>query len=194
MDLNQPFTVKAVLVGDSAVGKSSLFRRFQGFCFPDTYNPTVGTAWARLEVNVSGTPVTVVLWDTAGQEDYRGIVPMYCRDCNVVLVVYAASDRDSFENVSWWVDFSTEQAPMSAKMIFIENKCDLEEQRKVEKDKGRAYALSVPGSGFFETSALTGYGIQQVLEAMAEVGLKVTQSNPIERTENPIEKGKADCC
>lgn len=88
---------KAVFVGDSAVGKTCLIAQPRGF-FQKEYVPTVYETHVK-DVQVDGVTVDLGLWDTAGQEDYDRLRPLSFRDTDVLVVVYAADDEDSYHNV-----------------------------------------------------------------------------------------------
>jgi small GTP-binding protein len=187
--------VKAVLIGDSGVGKSALFRRFQDLNFVPGGTPTIGGACANITVRTTdGCSTAVMLWDTAGQESYRAIVPMYFVDCHIVLVVYAVSERISFENLKAWVNLSTEQAPVDAKILIIGNKCDEIEKRRVTAEEGQTYTQSLPRAEFFETSALNGYGIEPVLRAIGETGSEIMEARASQEISAPVEQTKTGCC
>jgi hypothetical protein len=82
--------LKAVLIGDSAVGKSCLYDRLESGTFLEDHTPTIGGAFATLRLSESeGAEYEVGLWDTAGQERYKTIIPMY-----FILAVFASPEPD----------------------------------------------------------------------------------------------------
>jgi small GTP-binding protein len=194
--------VKIVFIGNSAVGKTSLFMRFQNRGFSPGGPSTIGGACANVNVELDdGTPVNLIVWDTAGQDTYRGIVPMYFTRCAFILVVYDVSSRQSFDSVSEWIVLSKEKAPVTAKIVLIGNKSDMEAQRSVTATEGGELASSSGAFLFFETSALTGEGVDALLMSIATEVAKTAESGdaPVLPTEVAIERrpsqnAKRECC
>jgi Ras-related protein Rab-21 len=87
---------KVVLLGDSRVGKTSIIaRQLQGFQSP-TVNPTIGCHCSEIAVGPDDSKIVLQVWDTAGQEMYRALVPVYLRNARAALLVYDVTDRESF--------------------------------------------------------------------------------------------------
>jgi small GTP-binding protein len=163
--------VKAVLIGDSGVGKTALFHRFQGRGFPYGFPPTVGASGATVTITSdSGVTVPILIWDTAGQETFRGIVPLYFRDCQFLILVYDVAVMESFMNLAQWVDLARESAPPDVRIVLIANKID-RSPREVQPAEALEYAQAVPVLQVLETSALTGEGVDSVLPVIAKAAL-----------------------
>ncbi|XP_051001790.1 rho-related GTP-binding protein RhoD isoform X2 [Acomys russatus] len=92
-------SVKVVLVGDGGCGKTSLMMVFADGSFPESYNPTV---FERYHVNlqIKGKPVQLQIWDTAGQDDYDRLRPLFYPDVNVLLLCFDVTNPNSFDNIS----------------------------------------------------------------------------------------------
>ena len=193
--------VKVVFIGNSTVGKTALFHRFQGSTELGETVPTVGGACANVSVTVKdNSEVNLMVWDTAGQETYRGIVPMYFSRASFILIVYDITQRSSFESIKEWINLSREQAPPTARIGIIGNKCDLEKNRKVTLAEGQDLADAEEAVLFFETSALKGQCIDELLVTVAELAHRdeiraaetVTETKIVEIGVKP-EKNKK-CC
>ncbi|XP_069924000.1 rho-related GTP-binding protein RhoD isoform X4 [Oryctolagus cuniculus] len=91
-------SVKVVLVGDGGCGKTSLLLVFAAGAFPESYSPTV---FERYTVNlqVKGKPVHLQIWDTAGQDDYDRLRPLFYPDASVLLLCFDVTSPSSFDNV-----------------------------------------------------------------------------------------------
>merc|ERR1719249_6525 len=94
---------KLVLLGDAAVGKSSVVGRFVKNEFLDFQQPTIGAAFLTQTVNLATHKVKFEIWDTAGQERYRSLAPMYYRGAGAALVVYDITNPESFAGAKSWV-------------------------------------------------------------------------------------------
>jgi small GTP-binding protein len=159
--------VKVVFIGDSAVGKTSLFMRFQDREFCSEVPTTVGGACANLAVDLEQSgKINLIVWDTAGQETYRGIVPMYFSRAVFILIVYDLTNRASFESVPSWISLSQSKAPDGVRLILIGNKSDLEDNRVISVGEATELAASV-GAMFLETSALNSTGVRDLIFAVA---------------------------
>jgi len=92
-----PKEVKVVLLGDAAVGKSSLAQKFVSGHFDPYSQSTIGAAFLNRTVLVDGLPVKFLIWDTAGQEKYRSLAPMYYRGARCAIVAYDITKAVSFD-------------------------------------------------------------------------------------------------
>merc|ERR1719408_820598 len=101
---HEAITVKLVLLGDTRVGKSSTVIRFVKDEFDEYRYPTIGATFLTQSVNLADYVVKFEIWDTAGQEKYRSLAPLYYRGAHAALVVYDITSRESFENAQSWVE------------------------------------------------------------------------------------------
>ena len=86
------YLLKVVIVGNQAVGKSSIFARFSDKKFADTYLTTVGVDFRFKMMNIDGNLCKLQIWDTAGQERFRAITSAYYKGCHAALAVYDLTD------------------------------------------------------------------------------------------------------
>lgn len=94
---------KLVLLGESAVGKSSLVLRFVKGQFHEYQESTIGAAFLTQTVSMEDSEVKFEIWDTAGQERYNSLAPMYYRGAQAAIVVYDILNQDSFQRAQTWV-------------------------------------------------------------------------------------------
>ncbi len=159
--------VKVVFVGNSGVGKTALFHRFEKNEFCRDISSTIGGACTNVNVDLdTNEQVPLIVWDTAGQESFRAIVPMYFSRAAFILIVYDVSSMVSFQAVKDWYNLSKEKAPENAKIIFIGNKSDLE-KREVSYQDLDQLASELDTFLHTETSAITGSGIHDLLTSIA---------------------------
>ena len=116
--------VKLVVVGDGGVGKSSFLICATTSHFPCNYVPTVFDNYAA-NITVRGFPITVSLWDTAGQEDYDRLRPLSYPQTDVFVVCFDVASQSSFQNVSEkWVPEVRHFVP-EAVVLLLGTKTDL---------------------------------------------------------------------
>jgi len=161
------FQFKLVLLGESAVGKSSLVLRFVKGQFLDYQESTIGAAFLTQTVCLNDTTVKFEIWDTAGQERYHSLAPMYYRGAQAAIVVYDITNYDSFDRAKKWVKELQRQGNPNIVIALAGNKVDLASKRKIEIEEAQAYA-DENGILFMETSAKTAANVNELFVAIAK--------------------------
>jgi small GTP-binding protein len=92
----RPREIKLVIIGDSGVGKSSLVLRFVTQSFKPFSESTIGASFMSKVIELDGQTVKVQIWDTAGQEKYKSLAPMYYRGAAAAIVVYDITRRERY--------------------------------------------------------------------------------------------------
>lgn len=163
-------SIKLVLLGEAAVGKSSIVLRFVSNDFSENKEPTIGAAFLTQRVNIGDQTVKFEIWDTAGQERFASLAPMYYRNAQAALVVYDVTKPQSFIKARHWVKELHEQASKGIIIALVGNKLDMVEtggERKVAKEEAEKLAEE-EGLLFFETSAKTGENVNEVFLGIGE--------------------------
>ena len=150
---------KIIFVGDSGVGKTTIINRINNEEFKDLNESSVGIDYYSKNIKFRGEELTLQIWDTAGQEKYRGLIPTYARNAVLAFIIYDISSKQSFENLTGWIDYlnSIEKMPM----IICGNKIDLVD-RQVSKEEGEEFAKK-NNLIFFEVSAKTNENMNYML-------------------------------
>ncbi|KAL8708616.1 MAG: hypothetical protein Q9220_006552 [cf. Caloplaca sp. 1 TL-2023] len=162
---------KLVLLGESAVGKSSLVLRFVKDQFDDYRESTIGAAFLTQTISLDdSTTVKFEIWDTAGQERYKSLAPMYYRNANCAVVVYDITQASSLDKAKAWVKELQRQANENIIIALAGNKADLvasqPDKRAIQAADAEAYAREA-GLLFFETSAKTAENVRDLFTAIA---------------------------
>ena len=156
---------KIIIIGDTCVGKSHILSRYLKDEFKEDSKSTVGVELGTKFIKVKDVGTKLQIWDTAGQERYKSITSSYYKGSHGCFIVYDITSETSFENVEKWYEQAQKDASKEVSIILVGNKCDLENERKVSKEKGeeKAKSLNVP---FFETSALSKINIDDIFREM----------------------------
>lgn len=158
---------KLVLLGDGRVGKTSLVLRYVNNIFSDKQEATVQASYLTKRLVVEGVPITLSIWDTAGQEKFHALGPIYYRDADAALLVYDITDSDTFVRVTKWVKELKQMASKDIVMAIAANKSDLVRLKNIETQEAVSYAESI-GASLFVTSAKAGTGIDDVFSDIAK--------------------------
>lgn len=182
----RPVPVKLVLLGESAVGKSSLVIRFVNREYSDNREPTIGAAFLTQKCTVDDRTVKFEIWDTAGQERFHSLAPMYYRNAQAAIVMYDITKASTLDKAKGWIKELQRQANSQIVIALVGNKLDLVEEnnsedniedndndstnaggRQVSYEEASAYA-SEAGLLFFETSARTALNVDEVFTEIAK--------------------------
>ena len=177
-------SVKLVLLGDSGVGKTSIVTHYVSGNAANNVKPTIGAAFVTKEINVDGNQLELLIWDTAGQEVYRGLAPMYYRSALIAIIVFDVTRSQSYESVSYWIKELKTNVDTNIIILVCGNKTDLEDQRTVDTSSAQAMA-DQEGALYAETSATTGSGIERMFQMAVSKLLTTRKTN----TDNNQQKG-----
>ena len=152
---------KLIVIGDENVGKTSILKRFKNNLFSPEYEPTVGLDFQSIPILIDDQSVTLLLYDTAGQEKFKSLIPLYTNEANIILLIYDISNKDSFDNIGKWFDSLNNINKEEVIFALVGNKSDLDFNRKVSKEEAESYA-NEHHYVFQEVSAMSGEGIQEL--------------------------------
>jgi small GTP-binding protein len=154
---------KVVLVGDSGAGKTSIAHAYTKSTA--TVKPTItATALRACRERVGNIDVCFDLWDTAGQEAYKCLVPIYARGAALAIVVFDRTSKTSYDSVTFWVDFLKANVSIDH-MLVVGNKSDL--PPLVSTETASTWAAEL-GADYIETSAKVGTNIDALFQLVAK--------------------------
>jgi Ras-related protein Rab-1A len=110
---------KLVLIGDSGVGKSSMFSRFFQKRFTDNTLPTLGVEYKIKNLEIDGKMLKLMIWDTSGQEKYNSIAKNFYQYSHGMMVVFSLTDRQSFDHVDKWLERVYNDAPKDVCIMLV---------------------------------------------------------------------------
>lgn len=172
----RPYTriAKAVVVGDAAVGKTSLLVRYIKGIFNPSYILTIGVSFFVRDIIVADEVLRVQLWDTGGQERFGPIRQLYYRGTKGVLLVYDRTNPESFKRLGYWLD-EIRRGCGEVPTVIVGNKADL--PAAVPTDEARRFA-DERRLVFVETSAKTDLNTDKAFSTLAGMILRqITQGS-----------------
>ena len=158
MESNSVTRHKIIFVGDAGVGKTTIISRIMDNPFNEVYEPSIGVDFMSKNIKFREQSIKLQIWDTAGQEKYKGLIPSYVRNSSIVFLVYDVSVKTSFDNIPKWINFI--KSIENTTIVLCGNKIDLE-NREVKKEEGEELAKK-EGISFFEVSAKTNDNIKNM--------------------------------
>ena len=164
---------KVIVIGDPAVGKTSLLSKFATNQFEEKYLPTVGVQILKepIELKDHNATVNLMFWDIAGQPQFYMLHRPYFNGADGMLLVFDITRSSTFSNVNNWYSSAVKYGLSGIPRILIGNKVDLAEERKIILPMAEHLSekLNAP---YLETSALTGENIKLVFQKIAELVYK----------------------
>jgi small GTP-binding protein len=162
--------LKIVFLGDSGVGKTCLLRRWSSDQFSSREPSTIAAGVESMDAEIGDSTYRLVLWDTAGQENYRSLAPSTVRGARAAILVFDVTSQDSFDGLPTWIDIMHNSADCG--FVIVGNKVDVHSERQVQFDSGDEFAKS-HGVSYYETSARTGQGVEDLFVHVCGIAVTV---------------------
>ena len=144
--------LKAILLGESGTGKTSLINVSVGIKFRDGIPSTLASSYVEKKFQKGKNEYILALWDTNGQEKYRAITKLFIKNSKIVVFVYSTDNRDTFDKINYWIDLTKGIIGENFIMGIVGNKSDLYMKEQVKELEGEKFANSV-GARFKLVSA-----------------------------------------
>ena len=160
-------TYKIVVLGDISVGKTSILSRFRYGIFEPEYMPTLGIDFFSQNLFYEDKTIRLILWDTAGEERFRSLIPSYLKNADCIIIVFDITNKDSFNSLNKWLTDSKNNASEGTIYIICGNKSDLKEKRTVNENEIDEY-IKKNELIYVECSAKNGEGIKDLFNTVAK--------------------------
>lgn len=185
--------MKIVLVGDTQVGKTCLVKRLTSGIYTDNNPATIGAAFQNCIIQTENGNVSLQIWDTAGQEKFRALAPMYYRSASVAILCFDLTNAATFVGLEQWAAELAEKAAYTLKLVVVGNKKDLIDDRKISFEDANEFATKHGAIFYTETSSKTGEGVSDLFHKIAASGQIETIYSP-PPLEKATQKQSGSCC
>lgn len=175
------FAIKVVIVGNGGVGKSSMIQRYCKGIFTKDYKKTIGVDFLERQIEIDGEDVRIMLWDTAGQEEFDAITKAYYRGAQACVLTFSTTDRASFEAVRDWkrkVENECQEIPT----VIVQNKIDLIDQAVVTADEVETLAQQL-NCRLIRTSVKEDVNVASVFRYLATKCHQLSQASYLEHNQ-----------
>ena len=191
------FQCKLICVGDCHVGKTTMLLRYLKDQADQNIPATLGVSYIHRKIVLNGNTYHLTVSDTAGQEKFAPLVPMYYNRADFAFIVFDLTSPPSFERVKFWesqLALAKNYLERPIQRVVVGNKCDLKERIAISQDIIKKYCAEL-GLKYYEISALTGENVNEMWEDILTHGNWEPVANvDFEPSPDPPAKPDKRCC
>ncbi|MFX1468608.1 MAG: Rab family GTPase [Promethearchaeota archaeon] len=171
MEKTKKYTLKIIIIGEPAVGKTSLVKKFISGQFSKDYRSSIGTNIFTKKIKLENeVDTSIQLWDIAGQERWTNMRRLYYAGAKGVIIVGDLTRKNTFDQIEkFWVPDIKKYCNL-APIILLTNKCDLESQ--LSKTEVKSLGEKINAISIFNTSAKTGENVESAFKIISEKAIK----------------------
>ena len=188
--------LQVVILGVTNIGKTRIISKYVNDTFDPFATTKPGACCETKTLTTEGTSISLFLWDTPGLERYRSIIRIFIIESDVGIFVYDPFRRETFEELSWYVDSMKSNCRKNALYILCENKSDIKDlDRKVTIEEAEIYADTI-GAKFCQVSAKTGEGLEEMFQLCGNFLLGIDEIKSIKKfviQKNVKRKERTEC-
>ena len=152
---------KVIFCGDAGVGKTSIINSIMGQKFCDEYEPSIGVDFFSKTVRYKGRLIKLQIWDSAGQEKFKSLIPNYIRGSALIFLIFDISTKITYEHLKDWIKFITD-IENGGIIKIVGNKIDLKDKREIKNEEAIQFCKEYKYE-YFEISAKDGTNIDNML-------------------------------
>ncbi|KAG2467506.1 ras-related protein Rab-23 [Polypterus senegalus] len=181
MEEDMEVAIKVVVVGNGAVGKSSMIQRYCKGIFTKDYKKTIGVDFLERQIQIHDEEVRLMLWDTAGQEEFDAITKAYYRGAQACVLVFSTTDRESFEAIPSWKE-KVEAEVGDIPTVLVQNKIDLLDDSVIKNEEAEGLAKKLK-LRFYRASVKEDLNVNEVFKYLADKYLQRLKRQTAEEPE-----------
>ena len=168
MNPTQNRNYKVTVIGDTGTGKTSLINRFVYNRYDSFVSPTIGVENVHTDVKLSTCSASIRIWDTAGQEQFSSLVPMFSRDSDVCIVVADITKTETINNIDKWIE-KLRKAGENPPIVVAINKTDLKTPKPLELIRSE---LQVKYPSLLFVSAMNGSYVKELFHMATRAAIE----------------------
>ena len=198
--MSKEYEAKLILVGETNVGKTSLLRQYIYHLFSEEKVTTIGYDTMHKEIELPEGKISLQIWDTCGQEQFRTVNQLFVKNSKMALLVYDITNYKTFEELkNFWYSYVTGAVGKDIVFGIAGNKSDLYENEQVKVSDAQQFANEI-GAVFKETTAKNYDAITNLIEEMSLKYIQQSSSNEDKEEKEKIvigntkSKNKEKCC
>ncbi len=163
------FVFKITVIGDGAVGKTSLIKKYTQGSFQKDYIKTLGAQFSKYDEEIEGDNCKLFFWDIAGQEEFNFMRPTFYKGSKAAIIVFSVENNEhgesSFDHIAVWHDDILKHCG-ELPIVLFGNKSDLVDESAIQLDKIKKLVDDRGFLAFHLTSAKTGSGVYEGFQAI----------------------------
>jgi Ras-related protein Rab-23 len=171
MKNSEEFRFKIVVIGDGAVGKTSLIKKYTKGTFEKDYVKTIGAQFSKFNKEINGDMIRLIFWDIAGQDDFNFLHHLFYKEAKAAIIVYSLEENElgksSFTHIKNWHEVVVKNCG-NIPIILFANKVDLVDENSLIPTKIQKLVNEHNFLNFFFTSAKTGQSVVEAFNAIIE--------------------------
>ncbi len=177
LNIEQKLAFKLCIFGAGGVGKTTLIRRFVTKIFEEDIKMTIGADFSIKNVEIDGKMVTLRIWDFAGEERFRVLLPSFAKGADGGIFMFDITRYSTIKDIQDWLsifEYFVSESEEKIPIVMVGGKSDLEDKRSVETEEAIELSKSYNLQGYIECSSKTGVNVEQIFEFIAK---KMMESN-----------------
>jgi len=164
-DTSKGFVFKITVIGDGAVGKTSLIKKYTQGSFQKDYIKTLGAQFSKYDEEIEGDNCKLFFWDIAGQREFDFMRPTFYKGSKAAIIVFSYTDENSFNHIEEWHE-DIKKYMGDLPIVLFGNKIDLVDEKDLEDEKVKEIVEDRDFLGYYKTSAKTGTGVYKAFQAI----------------------------
>ena len=142
-NFEEEISIKLILLGQAAVGKTSIINRYVADTFESEVISSSSMTYTQKRIIINKQKILLNIWDTVGQEKFKSLSKLFFNDTKIVILVYSITNKDTFKNLDYWLKTFQETIGDDVVLGVAGNKSDLFLQQEVEEEEGAKYAEKI---------------------------------------------------